>query len=150
MKLAPRLQAASLVLALALAPMGPALAASAAQEEANKNLVLAMWKGVIEDADEAAVMRYIAPDYIQHNTRLEHGRAALLQGVRELKAGRAPHKPKTLVAAVAEGDFVTLVWTRQEADPTNPAHSILFNRFDMFRIKDGLVAEHWDDSAPAR
>jgi predicted SnoaL-like aldol condensation-catalyzing enzyme len=135
------------VLALALA----ATAASATpEEEANKTLVLAMWKGVIDEADEAAVMRYIAPDYIQHNTRLGNGRAALLEGVRRLRhpqPGDPPHRKKTLISAVAEGDLVVLVWTR---DDVEGGRTVKRNLFDMFRVEDGLVAEHWDDAADAR
>jgi predicted SnoaL-like aldol condensation-catalyzing enzyme len=150
MKMMRHLQAAGLALAMAVAPMTPAMAATAAQEEANKTLVLAMWKGVIEDADEAAVMRYIAPDYIQHNTALPHGRAGLIEGVRRLKAGQAPHAPKTLVAAVAQGDLVVLVWTREVPDPADPKRTAKANRFDMFRVKGKLVVEHWDDATTAR
>jgi predicted SnoaL-like aldol condensation-catalyzing enzyme len=129
-----------------------ATAASAAtpQEEANKTMVLAMWKGVIDEADEAAVMRYIAPGYIQHNTRLGNGRDALLEGVRRLKnpqPGDPPHRKKTLVSAVAEGDRVVLVWTR---DDVEGGRTVRRNLFDMFRIENGLVAEHWDDAAEAR
>jgi predicted SnoaL-like aldol condensation-catalyzing enzyme len=139
-----------LTTALALALAATAVSAATPTEAANKRLVLAMWKGVIDEADEAAVMRYIAPDYIQHNTRLANGRAALLEGVRRLRhpqSGDPPHRKKTLVSAVAEGDLVVLVWTRDEVEG---GRTVRRNLFDMFRIEDGLVAEHWDDAAEAR
>ena len=142
-------------LALAAATPGLALAASAAEtkEAANTRLVLDMWRGVIDEASEAAVMRYIAPDYIQHNTLLPNGRAGLLEGVRRLKhpvPGQKPHPKKTLIHAVAQGDLVVLTWTAQGDDPDHPGRTRQVNRFDMFRVKDGLVREHWDDAAGAR
>jgi predicted SnoaL-like aldol condensation-catalyzing enzyme len=141
---------AMLAIALTAAAAAPGRAASP-QEEANKTLVLNMWRGVIEQHDDAAVMRYIAPDYIQHNTKLATGREALREAVRQLALpGAPPHPVKVLVSAVADGDRVVLVWIREEPDPNHPGAPAKFNRFDMFRIKDGLVVEHWDDSAPAR
>src|ERR1700683_5277937 len=139
-----------LAIVLTAATSVPIQAASP-QEEANKALVLDMWRGVIVQHDDAAVMRYIAPNYLQHNTKLATGREALREAVRQLALpGAAPHPAKILVSAVADGDRVVLVWIREEPDPNHPGAMVKFNRFDMFRIKDGLVVEHWDDSAPAR
>ena len=140
------------VLAIALIAVAAAPSRAAGpQEEANKALVLNMWRGVIEQHDDTAVTRYIAPDYIQHNTKLATGREALREAVRQLALpGALPHPAKILVSAVADGDRVVLVWIREEPDPNHPGAMVKFNRFDMFRIKDGLVVEHWDDSAPAR
>jgi predicted SnoaL-like aldol condensation-catalyzing enzyme len=123
-------------------------AAGPSQADINKQLVLDMWRGVIEQKDEAAVMRYIAPDYIQHSTQLPNGRDGLLEGVRRLKnpsPNAPPHPHKTLVAAVAEGDLVVLFWTRPVPNPAKPGQTMLVNACDMFRVKDGLVAEHWSD-----
>jgi predicted SnoaL-like aldol condensation-catalyzing enzyme len=140
------------VLALALmAVVAAPTQAANPQEEANKALILNMWRGVIDQHDDAAVMRYIAPDYIQHNTKLATGREALREAVRQLALpGAPPHPAKTLLSAVADGDRVVLVWIREEPDPNHPGVMMKFNRFDMFRIKDGLVVEHWDDAEPAR
>jgi predicted SnoaL-like aldol condensation-catalyzing enzyme len=143
-----------LLLAVALAAPSAGSARSAdAQAAANKKLVLAMWHGVIDQADEAAVMRYIAPDYIQHNTLLPTGREGLLEGVHRLRhpaPGDPPHPKKTLIHAVAQGDLVVLTWVRDAPDPANPGAVIRRNYFDMFRVERGLVVEHWDDAAAAR
>ena len=56
-----------------------------------------MWRGVIDQHDDAAVMRYIAPDYIQHNTKLATGREALREAVRQLALpGALPHPAKAV------------------------------------------------------
>ena len=123
-------------------------------EQANKALVLAMWAEVIDNHSEEAVMRYVSPDYIQHSTEIPDGRQGLLDGVRRLKnppPGTPIHRKKTLVAAVAEGDLVTLTWTKETENPRNPGELITVNAFDMFRVKDGMVYEHWsDDGWPVR
>ena len=132
----------------AAAPAIGAAGPGPSQADINKQLVLDMWQGVIERKDEAAVLRYIAPDYIQHSTQLPNGREGLLEGVRRLKnppPGAPPHPHKTLVAAVAEGDLVVLFWTRPVPKPAKPGQTMLVNACDMFRVKDGLVAEHWSD-----
>jgi predicted SnoaL-like aldol condensation-catalyzing enzyme len=132
----------------AAAPALGATASGPSQAEANKQLVLDMWRGVIEQKDEAAVLRYIAPDYIQHSTQLPNGRDGLLEGVRRLRnplPGAPPHPHKTLVAAIAEGDLVALFWTRPVPNPAKPGQTMLVNACDMFRVKNGLVAEHWSD-----
>lgn len=139
--------------AAALVMTASAAFAAPPDPEANKKLVLDMWHGVIEEHSDAAVMRYIAPDYIQHNTLLENGRESLRAAVARLRnpaPGQAPHPYKSLVHAVAQGDLVALIWTQDAPDPAHPGQTLKLNKFDLFRVKDGMVVEHWDDAAPAR
>lgn len=46
------------------------------REAANTKLVLAMWHGVIEQADDRAVMRYIAPGYSSTTSTSRRGATA--------------------------------------------------------------------------
>lgn len=122
-----------------------------AQEAHNKQLALDMWQAVIVDYDPEAVLRYISPDYIQHNPAVPPGRDFLYNAVKELRAERdakpdAPvHTTKRLVEAVAEGDLVVLTWYVDVADPDDPAKTYVASSFDMFRFRDGMIVEHWDD-----
>jgi predicted SnoaL-like aldol condensation-catalyzing enzyme len=128
-------------------------AGTPADPEANKKLVLDMWHGVIEEHSDAAVMRYIAPCYRQHNILLENGRDSLRAAVARLRnpaPGDAPHPYKSLIHAVAQGDLVALIWVREEPDPAHPGQTIKANKFDLFRVEHGMVVEHWDDAAQAR
>ncbi|MBL8552013.1 MAG: nuclear transport factor 2 family protein [Hyphomonadaceae bacterium] len=132
---------------LATATATPAQAETR-RERANKELVLRMWQGVIVEASDEAVMRYIAPDYIQHNPNLPQGRAGLLEGVARLRnppPGAPPHRVKRLIASFAKGDLVALIWEFDRPDPERPGATYPGNGFDMFRVRDGLVIEHWDD-----
>ena len=49
-----------------------------------------------------------------------------------------------LVAITAEGDLVILSFVREHADPKDPAQKYTTTWFDMFRIENGKIAEHWD------
>jgi predicted SnoaL-like aldol condensation-catalyzing enzyme len=47
---------------------------------------------------------------------------------------------------VAEGDLVTLSFARELPDPADPAKKYTTTWFDMFRIENGKIAEHWDSA----
>ena len=49
-----------------------------------------------------------------------------------------------LVAIVADGDYVVLAFARENADPADSAKKYTTTWFDMFRVQDGKIAEHWD------
>ena len=121
----------------------------AQQEDANTRMVLAMWRGVIEQADARAAMRYIARDYVQHNPNVLPGRAGVLKLI-EIIRNTPPgvHKPakKVLLHAMAKGDRVILIWNQQQPDPVAQGETYTGQAFDMFRIANGKIVEHWDDT----
>jgi predicted SnoaL-like aldol condensation-catalyzing enzyme len=45
---------------------------------------------------------------------------------------------------MAEGDYVVLAFKRELPDPQNAGKNYTTTWFDMFRIQDGKIAEHWD------
>jgi predicted SnoaL-like aldol condensation-catalyzing enzyme len=49
-----------------------------------------------------------------------------------------------IVAVLAEGDLVTVVYPRVLKDPKDPAKTYSTTWFDMWRFKDGKADEHWD------
>lgn len=121
-------------------------------EARNTQLALDMWQAVIVDFEPDAVLRYIAPDYVQHNPAVPPGREFLHEAVKQLRAERdanpdaPPHTSKRLIAAVAEGDLVVLTWHLDVPEPDDPATSYVACSFDMFRYDgDGMIVEHWDD-----
>ena len=126
-----------------------ALQRETAREQANIDLVMAMWDGVIYKADREAVMRYVHPDYVQHNPNVAQGREGVLQLV-ELIAnpvpGIEPAAPKTFNRAVAQGEYVAIIWDQPQPDPQAPGETYIGQAFDMFRVVDGQVVEHWDDT----
>ena len=109
---------------------------------ANKRLVYDMWRTLIEARDTQAAGQYFAEGYIQHNPNADTGRA----GVLEFFASQGPAQVvqarvrTPLVAVVAERDYVALV----QVDAQQQPRPYTTTWFDLFRIEDGLVAEHWD------
>ena len=49
----------------------------------------------------------------------------------------------------AKGDFVWLIWEREEKDPRNPANTYHYNTFDVVRLENGKIQEHWDSAQKA-
>lgn len=122
------------------------------QEARNKQLALDMWQAVIVDFEPEAVLRYISPDYIQHNPAVPPGREFLYEAVKQLAAERdanpaaPPHTTKRLIEAVAEGDLVVLTWHLDVPEPDAPEKTYVACSFDMFRYDQaGMIVEHWDD-----
>ena len=48
---------------------------------------------------------------------------------------------------IAECDFVAEVWKEQKPDPDQPNRMWEAFAFDVFRIQDGRLTEHWDERA---
>ena len=109
-----------------------------AEEEANLKLVLDMFEAVLSPMDSGAVERFIAPGYIQHNQGVEPGRESLkafLDMIR-LQTPQAVHDVKR---AFVDGDHV-IVHYHVRRWPGDKGWAVI----DIFRIENGLIAEHWD------
>jgi len=113
---------------------------------ANKRLVYDFWREVFEGGHLDLAPKYMAESYLQHNPNVPTGRAAFVEFFGRIRKPR-PIEPRIvapLVAIVAEGDMVVLSFAREAPDPKDPAKKYTTTWFDMFRIEDGKIAEHWD------
>lgn len=122
------------------------------REQANIDLVLDMWDGVINRADRATVMKYIARNYVQHNPNVAQGRDGVLQLISLIKnppPGMVPPGRKTFLRAVAQGEYVVIIWNQPQPDPLKAGAFYEGQAFDMFRVQNGKVIEHWDDTRKA-
>jgi predicted SnoaL-like aldol condensation-catalyzing enzyme len=109
-----------------------------AHEQANLDLVLAMFDQVLGPMDSSAVDRFIAPCYIQHNQGVEPGVGSLktfLDMIRE----RTPEAVHDVKRAFVDGDHVTVHYHVRRW-PGDTGWAVI----DIFRIEDGLIVEHWD------
>jgi len=119
------------------------------QTERNKALVLEFWRVVFEAQNAAAANNYLAEDYIQHNPNVKSGRAGFVNFFSGIWKQPKPveatlRNPPALV--VAEGDLVTLVWKRQLPEPADTTKRYEAFWFDVMRVKDGKLVEHWDNA----
>src|SRR5689334_4173092 len=118
------------------------LAAKAALEQRNIELVLEMYERVLQPLDATQVPKYFRADYRQHNPMAADGSAGLMAF---LSTGRKqfPHARHDLKRIFADGDHVIL-HTHVVLEPGTPGLSAI----DIMRIEDGLIAEHWDTIQP--
>jgi predicted SnoaL-like aldol condensation-catalyzing enzyme len=90
---------------------------------------------------------------MQHNPNADTGIKGFKEYFSRIK-GPLPAIPDTLeglVAIQAEGDYVTLSFVREYDDPNAKGKKYTTTWFDMFRVENGKIAEHWDSAlmAPA-
>jgi predicted SnoaL-like aldol condensation-catalyzing enzyme len=113
---------------------------------ANKKLVFDFWREVFEAGHMDLADKYMAESYIQHNPNVPTGRAAFVAFFTQYVKPKAiqPRIVAPLVTIVAEGDTVILSFVRETANSKDGTKKFTTTWFDMFRIENGKIAEHWD------
>ncbi|MEU6083687.1 nuclear transport factor 2 family protein [Streptomyces sp. NPDC047108] len=104
----------------------------------NKDLVLKAVGELFGDKDPSAVDRWVAPTYRQHSALAGDGPEAL----RDLVASLGDDFRYERARVVADGDLVVLHGVYHGFGP-EPLVA-----FDIFRVEDGRLAEHWDALVP--
>lgn len=94
----------------------------------NKEIVLEFLSDGLMGGDKAVVSKLIAEEYIQHNPVVPTGRAPLMA---------FPPIEGTTYRALSDGDMVAVhneyLWNGEK-----------MAAFDLFRLEDGVITEHWD------
>ena len=113
---------------------------------ANKRLAYDMWRTILNAGQVEAADRFLAEDYIQHNPTAPTGREAFKQVFSSFMT-RQDTVPETIqnpvVSIVAEGDLVVMAFVTEYDEPDGSG-TYTSTHFDMFRIENGVIAEHWD------
>jgi predicted SnoaL-like aldol condensation-catalyzing enzyme len=123
----------------------PALLASPDPKlAANKRLVYDMYRIVLQAGRADRAHEFIAEDYIQHNPNAAQGLAGLVDYVRSSRPEREilDTLDLPLVNLMAEGNFVGTTFVRPEKDSNGETYYTSW--FDLYRIENGKIAEHWD------
>ena len=122
------------------------LASSDPRVAAHKRLVYDFWREVFEGHHLESAEKYMAEGYIQHNPNVPTGRAGFLTFFGRIAKPKPVENRITapLVSIVGEGDMVMLAFAREYPDPRNPGQKYTTTWFDLFRIENGKIAEHWD------
>jgi len=117
-----------------------------AAQKANKKLVYDFWREVLEGGHLDLAKKYLAQDYIQHNPNVPTGRDGFVSFFSKFAKPHeiAPVIKSPLINIVADGDIVVLSFTENLPDPTATGKTYTTTWFDMFRIQNGMIAEHWD------
>ncbi len=117
------------------------------QLQANKKLVLDFFRIVFQAENAEAARDFLTEDYVQHNPLIAGGRQGFIAYFK-----KAFNQPKAVeptlkeqpAAMIAEGDLVTVVWRLMLPEPKDKSKSYETFAFDLFRVKNGKLVEHWD------
>lgn len=112
----------------------------------NKRLVYDFWRVVFEGGHLDKAPDYMLESYIQHNPNVPTGRKAFVDFFSKFAVAKpvADTIKAPLIAIIADGDLVTLVFKQTYPEPKDPTKTYTSTWFDMLRIENGKIAEHWD------
>jgi len=112
----------------------------------NKKLLYDFWREVFEGGHLELSDKYMSETYIQHNPNVPTGRKAFVDFFSKFKKPEpiADTIKAPVVAIIAEGDMVVISFARELVDPKDATKKYSTTWFDMFRIENGKIAEHWD------
>lgn len=113
---------------------------------ANKKLVFDMYRAIVNGGHTEMAEQFFTKEYVQHNPNVRSGRDELVAYIRKTR----PVRPLTddiafpVIAIMAEGDLVTVATVAMLDDAENPGQRYASTHFDLYRIENGRIAEHWD------
>jgi predicted SnoaL-like aldol condensation-catalyzing enzyme len=122
----------------------PLLASEDPRLAANKRLVYDMYRIVLQAGLADRAGEFISADYIQHNPNAGQGLAGVQDYIRNTRPEREIEErlELPLINLMAEGDYVTTAFVRTETDANGATYYSTW--FDLYRIENGKIAEHWD------
>ena len=109
----------------------------------NKAIVRDFYTTVLIGRDVDAAPRFLRPDYIQHNPQVPTGLKGFMDAFRERFAQKLPPDYKRELLNIVGEDDMVVVYVRQTWTSRDGQHHQALE-FDMFRVQDGKIAEHWD------
>ena len=120
------------------------LASDDPQLAANKQVVYDFWRYALIGRDMEMAQQFMHEDYIQHNPNIPTGRAPFLAFFGSMEQQPVPDDIPGLVSLTAEGGLVTRSFVRECNERRNGGETYATTGFDMFRVTDGVITEHWD------
>lgn len=120
-----------------------------ATEEDTHRLGQVEFRDILQYGHVELAMDYFDPGYMQHNPNVPGGRDNFMEAF-----GGRPSRPLTgewvtpPTLELISGNYYLKFDERMEDDPGNPGGQSAYYRFDMVRVDDGLIQEHWDVATP--
>lgn len=102
----------------------------------NKELIIKFYDEVFNNWDTSNIDLYMKDDYKQHNAKVKDGKAGFLEFC-QMFLGLKPHME--IVKILCDEDMVCVFFKC-----TIGVNGLVNKVFDMYRIEDGKLAEHWD------
>lgn len=108
------------------------------EQKSNKTIVAGFYKRIVGQRESSLINQYVREDYIQHSPMGKDGREGLFEMVEFLKSLPPSTETQSPVKMlITEGDMVAGL-----LDIKFMGKRMLV--VDLFRLQDGLLAEHWD------
>ncbi|HWW65090.1 MAG TPA: nuclear transport factor 2 family protein [Sphingomonadaceae bacterium] len=118
-------------------------AAVEAESMTPKEVVLAFDRLAFDDHKPVeAIMKYVAPDYVDHDPTVKGDRQSAIDYLEKHDWSKGGPQ-RTIKHVIAEGDLVVLHHHLVRQPGTKGLVAV-----DIFRVKDGKLAEHWDALQP--
>lgn len=108
----------------------------------NKQIVREIFDKIVNGGDADLAEEFYKEDYLQHNPHVEQGLAGLQKLIRRMHASGDPMRAEIKLMN-AEDDKVWLLveWSGGSLPEGVPR---LTHTAEIFRVEDGMMAEHWD------
>lgn len=120
---------------------GPTTASDLDRTEANKALMRAYMEDLLQGRRDKFASYFDGNNYIQHNPWVADTVTGLIAGLQALAQKGQAVKYERVHKVLGEGNFVLVV---SEGGFGGRATSY----YDLFRIQNGKIAEHWDTLEP--
>lgn len=111
-------------------------------EEKNKEVIRKFYQEFFNDHIIESADQYVREDYIQHNPGVDQGREALKRAFSE-KFVMDPDFHLNIKMMIAEKDMVAVYLKNVDPQGNTKCRVV-----DMYRLVDGMLAEHWDVLQP--
>jgi len=126
-----------------------------AEEKRNLEIGTMELKDMLQYGHLELADKVMDPGYIQHNPNVPQGRDGFKQYMSRVP-GRTPQeiKPEWVrppLLTLVSGPYVVFLFERMDKDPNDLSKEYAWTHFDVIRIENGLIKEHWDEAviAPA-
>src|SRR5882757_4928317 len=133
---------AALVAVILLALAAPSACAADAQQEANRQAVLAFYDKALNQKDADAAIAYMGDRYVQHNPNAADGPEGFRKFIAFLRE-KFPNSRSEIKRSFVDGDYVIL-HVHAVREPGTRGNAIV----DIFKLEKGKIVEHWDAVQP--
>ena len=108
----------------------------------NREIIEGFYREFFNEHNVESALNYVREDYIQHNPGVTQGRAGIMEGFRQ-KFITEPTFHLEIQKIISEGDMAAVYLKNVDPEGKTKARVV-----DIYRIQDGLLAEHWDVLQP--
>ncbi|MFC1822060.1 nuclear transport factor 2 family protein [Thermodesulfobacteriota bacterium] len=111
--------------------------------ERNKEIVREIFEKIVNGGDVELAAKFYKDDYIQHNPYVDQGLEGLKALLRTMHASASPmHAEIKMMNAEDDMVWVLVEWSGGAELPEGAQR--LSKTAEIFRVEDGMMAEHWD------